>query len=141
MHVNYRVANLPALQDSVKSSFVIKNAEGSTFEGFPVNITPSRDELQVIALNTKSGLGDVNGDGCIDILDLIMVVDHIVGRDSLNAAEFARADIAPWATWQCTTKSRWICKRSGSVIDSEHNTYRILPGWNTSCTLQLCNTA
>jgi hypothetical protein len=96
LHVNYRVANLPALQDSVKSSFVIKNAEGSTFEGFDVDITPSRDELQVIALNTKSGLGDVNGDGCIDILDLIMVVDHIVGRDSLSASEFARADIAPW---------------------------------------------
>jgi hypothetical protein len=96
--VNYRVANLPGLQDSVKSSFVIKNAEGSTFEGFDVDITPSRDELQVIALNTKSGYGDVNGDGCIDILDLILVVDHIVGRDSLSASEFARADIAPWVT-------------------------------------------
>ena len=98
LHVNYRVANLPALADSVKSSFVIKNAEGSTFEGFDVDITPSRDELKVIALNTKSGLGDVNGDGCIDILDLILVVDHIVGRDSLSASEFARADIAPWVT-------------------------------------------
>ena len=98
LHVNYRVANLPALLDSVKSSFVIKNAEGSTFEGFDVDITPSRDELEVIALNTKSGLGDVNGDGCIDILDLIMVVDHIVGRDSLSASEFARADIAPWVS-------------------------------------------
>ena len=96
LYVNYRVANLPGLQDSVKSSIVIKNAEASTFQGFPVNITPSRDELEVIALNTKSGFGDVNGDGCIDILDLILVVDHIVGRDSLNASEFARADIAPW---------------------------------------------
>ncbi len=84
LNVNYRVANLPALQDSIKSSFLITNAEGSTFEGFGVDITPSRDELQVIALNTKSGLGDVNGDGCIDILDLILVVDHIVGRDSLS---------------------------------------------------------
>ncbi len=58
--------------------------------------------MQVWALNTKSGLGDVNGDGCIDILDLIMVVDHIVGRDSLDAAEFVRADIAPWVPGNAT---------------------------------------
>jgi len=96
LHVRYRVADLPALQDSVKSSFLIQNAEASTFEGFPVDITPSRDELVVLAKNRVSSLGDVNGDGCIDILDLIMVVDHIVGRDSLSEAEFARADIAPW---------------------------------------------
>lgn len=98
LHVKYRVADLPALQDSVKSSFLIQNAEASTFEGFPVDITPSENELVVLAKNRVSSLGDVNGDGCLDILDLIMVVDHIVGRDSLNAAEFARADIAPWVT-------------------------------------------
>jgi len=94
--VNYRVADLPALEDSTKSSFLITNAEASTFEGFPVDITPSRDELVVNAKNRVGSWGDVNGDGCLDILDLIMVVDHIVGRDSLDADEFARADIAPW---------------------------------------------
>ena len=94
--VNYRVADLPALTDSVKSSFLITSAEASTFEGFPITITPSRDELVVIAKNRVGSFGDVNGDGCVDILDLIMVVDHIVGRDSLDAEEFARADIAPW---------------------------------------------
>jgi len=96
LKVNYRVADLPALTDSVKSSFLITEAEASTFLGFPVDITPSRDELVVIAKNRVGSWGDVNGDGCLDILDLIMVVDHIVGRDSLDAEEFARADIAPW---------------------------------------------
>lgn len=96
LRVKYRVADLPALQDSVKSSFLIQNAEASTYQGFPVDITPSRNELVVLAKNRVSSLGDVNGDGCLDILDLIMVVDHIVGRDSLDADEFARADIAPW---------------------------------------------
>jgi hypothetical protein len=102
--VNYKVADLPALQDYAKSSFLIRFAEASTHEGNPIDITPQpvnatekRDELVVVAKNRVGSWGDVNGDGCLDILDLIMVVDHIVGRDSLDADEFARADIAPWA--------------------------------------------
>jgi hypothetical protein len=96
LKVNYRVADLPALQDSVKSSIKITEALASTFDGFPVDITPSRDELIVIARNRVGYYGDVNGDGCIDILDLMMIVDHITGRDSLEGDQFDRADLAPW---------------------------------------------
>lgn len=94
--VKYRVADLPALVDTSRSTFKITNAEASTYQGFPIDITPSRNTLTVLATNRVRSYGDVNGDGFIDILDLIDVVDHIVGRDSLDAAEFARADIAPW---------------------------------------------
>jgi hypothetical protein len=94
--VNYRVADLAALQDSMKSSIKISHTEASTYEGFPIDITPSHDDLTVIALNRVGFYGDVNGDGCLDILDLVMIVDHIVGRDSLETDEFERADIAPW---------------------------------------------
>jgi hypothetical protein len=94
--VNYRIADLPALKDSVKSSIKITNAEASTYQGFPINITPSRDDLTIIARNRVGYYGDVNGDGCLDILDIVMIVDHIIGRDSLNAEEFGRADLAPW---------------------------------------------
>lgn len=94
--VKYRVADLPALQDSIKSSIKITNAEASTYQGFPINITPSRSELTVIARNRIGYYGDVNGDGCLDVLDIIMIVDHIVGRDSLSGEEFQRADLAPW---------------------------------------------
>lgn len=96
LKVKYRVADLPALQDSIKSSIKILNAEASTYQGFPIDITPSRDELTIIAQNRVSAYGDVNGDGCLDILDIIMIVDHIVGRDSLETDEFERANIAPW---------------------------------------------
>ena len=96
LKVKYRVADLPGLQDSVKSSIKISNAEATTYEGFPVDIAPSRDELTVIARNRVGFYGDVNGDGCLDILDMIMIVDHIVGRDSLESDEFQRADLAPW---------------------------------------------
>jgi hypothetical protein len=96
LKVKYRVADLPALVDTAKSTFRITNAEASTYQGFPINITPSRDNMVVLATNRVRSYGDVNGDGYIDILDLIDVVDHIVGRDSLDSAEFVRADIAPW---------------------------------------------
>jgi hypothetical protein len=96
LKVKYRIADLPALQDSIKSAIKISNTDASTYQGNPIDITPSRDELTVIARNRVGFYGDVNGDGCLDILDIIMIVDHIVGRDSLDADEFARADIAPW---------------------------------------------
>jgi len=96
LKVKYRVADLPALQDSIKSSIKIANAEASTYLGFPIDITPSRDQLVIIAKNRVGIWGDVNGDGCLDILDIIMIVDHIVARDSLEIDEFDRADIAPW---------------------------------------------
>ena len=97
LHVNYRVANLPAGQNNIRSTFKITNAAGSQFDGTAIDITPSRDILTVIAKNTSLTYGDVNGDGCLDILDLIMVVDHITGRDTLTGDFFTRADIAPWA--------------------------------------------
>ncbi len=94
--VNYSTVNLPALVDTDKTSFRLTEVVGSTFEGFPLPVAPSRDFENIYVTNRVPSLGDVNGDGEIDILDLIEVVDHIVGRDSLNADEFARADIAPW---------------------------------------------
>lgn len=94
--VNYRVADLPSLTDSIKSSFLITNAEASTYQGFPIDITPSRNELTVIVRNRVGFYGDVNGDGCLDILDILLVVDHIIGKDSLDGEAFLRADLAPW---------------------------------------------
>ncbi len=94
--INYAVADLEPLQDSLKSTFRITHVEGSNYQGLPVDITPSRDLLTVIGKNRISWHGDVNSDGFLDVLDLIMVVDHIVNIDSLNATELFRGDIAPW---------------------------------------------
>jgi hypothetical protein len=51
---------------------------------------------QVITVTNRTKYGDVNNDDHVDILDLLMVVDHILGRDTLSAAEFSRANVAPW---------------------------------------------
>ena len=94
--LNYKVADLAPLQDSLKSTFKVTNAEGSTYQGLPIDVTPSRDILTVFGRNRVTWRGDVNSDGFLDVLDLLMVVDHIVNKDSLNPTAFFRADIAPW---------------------------------------------
>ncbi len=96
LSIEYRIANLPALNDTLKSSLVISNASATTCNGYPVDITSADNMLTVMAVNRVSSRGDVNGDGYIDILDLIMVVDHIIGKDSLTGENFNRADISPW---------------------------------------------
>lgn len=104
LRVTYRTAVLPPLTPTQKSSFNIFYAQGSNLAGNPIDITPSDPVLEVIVSAAGGNFGDVNGDGCVDILDLIMVVDHIVGRDSLDktitpgytTSEFERADVAPW---------------------------------------------
>jgi hypothetical protein len=95
LRVTYRTAVLPPLTPSQKSSFQIFFAEGSTLSGNLINIAPSDPQLEVVVSAAGGTYGDVNGDGCVDILDLIMVVDHIVGRDSLTGSEFDRADVHP----------------------------------------------
>lgn len=94
--VNYKVAKLLPASPEKHSTFKIFNAEGSTIEGYPLNVAPSRSVFDVYVHRSGGNFGDINGDGCVDILDLIKIVDHIVGRDSLKGAEFTRADLAPW---------------------------------------------
>ena len=47
LEINYQVADLPDLQNNIKSSMKISHAEASTFEGLPIVITPSRDEFKI----------------------------------------------------------------------------------------------
>lgn len=41
----------------------------------------------------RSAMGDVNGDGKINVLDALMVLRAINGRLNLDSEEFARADL------------------------------------------------
>ena len=49
INVKYKVTDFPELQNNIKSSIKISHAEASTFEGDPINITPSRDEFKIYA--------------------------------------------------------------------------------------------
>lgn len=108
LRINYQVVDLPASKDSAMSIIRISNAFASNADGLSIPITSLPDSLKINVWNRVSGnaLGDVNGDGFIDIIDLINVVDHIVSRDSLDktitpglaTSEFFRANIAPWGS-------------------------------------------
>jgi len=45
--VNYRLTDLPGLQNDIKSTMKIKHAEASTFEGVAIDIKPTNDELKI----------------------------------------------------------------------------------------------
>lgn len=45
--VNYEIISMTNIKSEVKSSMKISHAEASTFNGFPVNIKPTRDELKI----------------------------------------------------------------------------------------------
>jgi len=118
LQVTYKTAVLPPAIASQKSSFNIIDAEASSIDGNPIGITPSDPTLEVIVEAAGGTYGDVNGDGCVDILDLILVVDHIVGRDSLTGAEFDRADLAPWPGTPLPSPDGYVNVQDLSVIQS-----------------------
>jgi hypothetical protein len=47
IRITYKVAKLPAVKKEIKSSLKISHIQASTFDGFPVDIKPSRDLLKI----------------------------------------------------------------------------------------------
>jgi hypothetical protein len=45
--VNYKVPDMPNLKKDIKSSMKISHVEASTFNGFPINIAPAKNELKI----------------------------------------------------------------------------------------------
>jgi len=45
---------------------------------------------------TMGLLGDVNLDDNVNILDILLMIDHILGRTTLTGLAFTQGDIAPW---------------------------------------------
>jgi hypothetical protein len=95
--VNYDVVNIEN-PDTASAPITLAHVVGSKFDGTNLGVSPL--SLSVTALN-RSVQGDVNNDDRIDILDMLLVVDHILGRSFLGTAgvansPFERADVAPW---------------------------------------------
>lgn len=92
--VTYDVADL-AIEDtvSIKVTAVV-GALSSPFAGQSANLTA--DSLFNVIITKRSTVGDITGDGTLDIVDLLMVLDNILELISFTPSELQAADIAPW---------------------------------------------
>lgn len=97
---DYYVADISA-PDTQLTSIDLIEVYGSVVDGSPVEMVPTAGDTlsQVIEIRNGSihgSKGDVNGDGTLNLLDILDVVDHILEIDLLTGSKFVKADIAPW---------------------------------------------
>ncbi|HOJ03359.1 MAG TPA: choice-of-anchor D domain-containing protein [Bacteroidota bacterium] len=63
--------------------------------------------------------GDSNADGFIDILDLLQVIDHILGRITLQGSAFTRSDVSPWPAGNGTLDATDVALLQQMILDGE----------------------
>ena len=100
---NWRAVTMTAVND--RYSAVIPSSDVTTdgleyyiraFDGVNYAYKGTAEQPYVIAVSEavdRSALGDVNGDGRINVLDALMVLQAINDRLNLDAEQFARADL------------------------------------------------
>ena len=100
---SWRAVTMTAVND--RYSAVIPSSEVTTagleyyiraFDGVNYAYKGTAEQPYVIAVSEavdRSALGDVNGDGQINVLDALMVLQAINDRLNLDAEQFARADL------------------------------------------------
>lgn len=100
---NWRAVTMTAVND--RYSAVIPSSDVTTdgleyyiraFDGVNYAYKGTAEQPYAIAVSeavNRSALGDVNGDGQINVLDALMVLQAINDRLNLDAEQFARADL------------------------------------------------
>ena len=100
---NWRAVTMTAVND--RYSAVIPSSDVTTdgleyyiraFDGVNYAYKGTAEQPYAIAVSEavdRSALGDVNGDGQINVLDALMVLQASNGRLNLDAEQFARADL------------------------------------------------
>jgi hypothetical protein len=58
------------------------------------------ETINIFNGTTMGLLGDVNLDDNVNILDILLMIDHILGRVTLTGLAFTQGDIAPWTVGQ-----------------------------------------
>jgi hypothetical protein len=86
---NYGTVDISTLTGSSSISF--SDVLGSTPLGVDAHI--SAGPAQTVNIVNQVYHGDVNNDGVLDILDMLLIVDHILGNITLTGDQFLRADI------------------------------------------------
>jgi hypothetical protein len=90
---SYDVVNTPSATP-VTTTFRLIDVVGALAEGS--NAGTVAGSAQTVSIRNGVSAGDVNGDDRVDILDVVLVVDHILLSALLPPDQLQRADIAPW---------------------------------------------
>ena len=84
--------------DSMKTFNHLSDVIGAT--GSPVTNadleTGSDEVINIINEPLEGMLGDVNLDNQVNILDILLMIDYILGRVQFNSSQFTNGDISPW---------------------------------------------
>lgn len=106
--VNYDVKNIKTCNgtagaDSVDVLMYLHSVQSvlatDLGESAGLGVDNNRDTANFSVFNSSSR-GDVNCDDRVDILDLLEMIDVILGRKTFEPWQFNRADLAPWSpTW------------------------------------------
>ncbi|MBI5647199.1 MAG: T9SS type A sorting domain-containing protein [Ignavibacteriae bacterium] len=106
--------------DSAWSSMVLTDIVSSDWRGVSTQLTGDAPQ-QVLILDRGVGLnGDTNGDGFVDLLDLLQVIDHILGRITLQTREFQRSDVAPWPSGDNALDARDVALIQQIILTGEY---------------------
>jgi hypothetical protein len=91
---NYDAANININKDS--TTFALSGVIGSTSGTITTNAQLLTGPDEKVIIKNRVQWGDVNEDGVIDIIDLLMIVRHITGESPLTGNRFLAADVSPW---------------------------------------------
>jgi hypothetical protein len=84
--------------DSMKTFNHLSDVIGAT--GSPVtnaDLGTGPDEtINIINGPLEGMLGDVNLDNQVNILDILLMIDYIIGRVNFSSSQFSNGDISPW---------------------------------------------
>lgn len=92
LRFTYAVSDIATPFDS--TALAIGDITGSLRDGGDVVLLAG--PLQSILIMNTVAKGDLDGNDDVDINDILGLIQVILGRETLDGAAFARADIAPW---------------------------------------------
>jgi hypothetical protein len=88
----YNVINI--LDGNEQAEMCLNDILGSNVDAADAGLNTSACET--IDIKNRTFWGDINLDDRVDILDLLMVADHITGRHLLEGEQITRANVGDW---------------------------------------------
>jgi len=92
----YNTVNIDTIART--TTIQLQNIKGAAVDanGWPLDAGLNASDIQNIIITNRTKWGDINGDDHVDILDLILLTNHLTKKIQLKGDSLTRADIAPW---------------------------------------------